>query len=177
MRLRPRQTCDAEPATRGCAGDRDLLPQLLSQRGTLHFTRVLMKPGKPLTFATVPRRTGDAPKAPLLVFGLPGNPVSAFACFHLVVAPALRAMLGAPDPLPRAVPMPAGADLPPGGARGEFTRAVLREGRADPIRQRDSSLLAQLARADALIWRPPHCAGTKAGTDVPVYRLENGAIA
>ena len=52
-----------------------------------------MKPGKPLTFATVPRAAAapgapGAPagaRAPLLVFGLPGNPVSAYVCCHLVV--------------------------------------------------------------------------------------------
>ena len=49
-----------------------------------------MKPGKPLTFATVPRAAAApgapaAARAPLLVFGLPGNPVRAHVCFHLVV--------------------------------------------------------------------------------------------
>jgi len=56
-----------------------------------------MKPGKPLTFATVPRAAAApgapaaapgapaAARAPLLVFGLPGNPVRAHVCFQLVV--------------------------------------------------------------------------------------------
>ena len=37
-------------------GDRDLVKPLLERRGSVHFGRVLMKPGKPLTFATVPPR-------------------------------------------------------------------------------------------------------------------------
>ncbi|MXO67700.1 molybdopterin molybdenumtransferase MoeA [Altererythrobacter marinus] len=162
--------CDLVLTSGGASvGDHDLVrPALEAWGARIAFWRVAIRPGKPLLVA----RREDT-----LVLGLPGNPVSAFVTGFLFALPALRAMLGAPDPLPRAVPVPAGADLPPGGARGEFTRAVLREGRADPIRQRDSSLLAQLARADALIWHPPHCAGTKGGTDVPVYRLENGAIA
>ena len=86
-------------------------------------------------------------------------------------------MLGAPDPLPRTEPIRCTAGLPPGSERGEFLRAIRRPEGVEPILQRDSSLLAQLARADALIWRPPHCSETKAGTDVPVYRLENGGIA
>lgn len=50
-------------------GDRDLLKPLLERKGAVHFGRVLMKPGKPLTFATL-----DLPDArgKLLVFGLPG---------------------------------------------------------------------------------------------------------
>jgi molybdopterin molybdotransferase len=50
-----------------------------------HFHKVRMKPGKPLLFGT---------KGKVLVFGLPGNPVSAFVCFELFVKPALRVLAG-----------------------------------------------------------------------------------
>lgn len=49
-------------------GDRDLLKPLLQRKGSVHFGRVLMKPGKPLTFATLDLQDGRK----LLVFGLPG---------------------------------------------------------------------------------------------------------
>lgn len=49
-------------------GDRDLLKPLLERKGSVHFGRVLMKPGKPLTFATLDLQDGRK----LLVFGLPG---------------------------------------------------------------------------------------------------------
>ena len=54
-----------------------------------------MKPGKPLTFATidVAADTGR-PARRLLAFGLPGNPVSSLVTFHLVVLPALHALAG-----------------------------------------------------------------------------------
>lgn len=78
-------------------GDLDLIKPLLEQRGTVHFGRIRMKPGKPLTFATVEeggRKT--------LLFGLPGNPVSGLVTFYLFVAPALRKLAGHRDPyLPR----------------------------------------------------------------------------
>ena len=51
-----------------------------------------MKPGKPLLFGT---------RGKQLVFGLPGNPGSAFVGFELFVAPAIRAMLGYAEPGPR----------------------------------------------------------------------------
>ena len=54
------------PAARLCGraaggvsmGHKDLVKPLLQRRGHIHFGRVLMKPGKPLTFATIPRTTG-----------------------------------------------------------------------------------------------------------------------
>lgn len=52
------------------------------------FTKVAMQPGKPQAFG---RLGSDGP----LVFGLPGNPVSAWVSFHVFVRPALLAMSGA----------------------------------------------------------------------------------
>lgn len=78
-------------------GELDLLKPLLAQSGQLHFGRIRMKPGKPLTFATV---TQDERK--VLVFALPGNPVSSLVTFYLMAAPALARMAGRPNPhLPR----------------------------------------------------------------------------
>lgn len=78
-------------------GELDLIKPLLEASGTVHFGRIRMKPGKPLTFATAMvegRRK--------LVFGLPGNPVSSLVTFYLMTVPALRKMSGLPDAhLPR----------------------------------------------------------------------------
>ena len=57
----------------------------------VRWRRLLMKPGKPLTFATI--RVDETCK-PMLVFALPGNPVSSAVTFNLVVAPVLRALCG-----------------------------------------------------------------------------------
>ena len=68
------------------AGKVDFVPQVLAELGVeAIFHKVSMKPGKPILFA----RRGAT-----LVFGLPGNPVSAFVGFELFVCPALRAMQG-----------------------------------------------------------------------------------
>lgn len=162
--------CDLVVASGGASvGDHDLVrPALEAWGAEIAFWRVAIRPGKPLLVA----RRGGA-----LVLGLPGNPVSAYVTGFLFVLPALRRMLGASDPLPQSESMHCTADLPSGGDRGEFLRAIRSAEGVAPIMRRDSSLLAQLARADTLIWRPPHCGGAKAGTDVPIYRLENGGIA
>jgi molybdopterin molybdotransferase len=68
------------------AGKLDLVPGVLQEAGVEpHFHKVEMKPGKPVFFGT----RGDT-----LVFGLPGNPVSALVCFELFVRPALRRLAG-----------------------------------------------------------------------------------
>jgi len=68
------------------AGKFDLVPQVLESLGVkIHFHHVRMKPGRPVLFGT---------KGKTMVFGLPGNPVSAFVCFELFVKPALRALSG-----------------------------------------------------------------------------------
>ncbi len=74
-------------------GELDLLKPLLARWGTVHFGRVQMKPGKPLTFATLlAHEASDLPPRP--VFALPGNPVSSLVTFQLFVRPAIRRMLG-----------------------------------------------------------------------------------
>lgn len=78
-------------------GDLDLIKPLLERAGTVHFGRIRMKPGKPLTFATA---VIDGHSK--LIFGLPGNPVSSLVTYYLFVVPALHKLAGWPDPyLPR----------------------------------------------------------------------------
>jgi molybdopterin molybdotransferase len=68
-------------------GDRDFVKEALTQLGVVtEFWRVRVKPGKPFVFGRHPDGT--------LVFGLPGNPVSAYVTFSLFVIPAIRKMLG-----------------------------------------------------------------------------------
>jgi molybdopterin molybdotransferase len=74
-------------------GDFDFVPAVMRSMGlTLHFDQVAMQPGKPLTFCTGDRKA---------VFGLPGNPVSTFVQFEVMVRPYLNKMMGvtAEEPL------------------------------------------------------------------------------
>lgn len=76
--------CEITICTGGVSmGDKDFVKAAMQELDfTIRFGRVNMKPGKPMTFAA--NAEGRA------IFGLPGNPVSAFVCFHLFVLPALR---------------------------------------------------------------------------------------
>ncbi|KAL6002818.1 calnexin Cnx1 [Asimina triloba] len=60
-------------------GDRDFVKPLLEKKGTVYFNKVLMKPGKPLTFAKISvKSTEEKPVKNVLAFGLPGNPGPTF---------------------------------------------------------------------------------------------------
>lgn len=71
-------------------GNKDYIKPILEKIGTIHFGKICMKPGKPCTFATVCREGNRN----VILFGLPGNPVSALTTFHLLVSPCIRRMAG-----------------------------------------------------------------------------------
>jgi len=101
-------------------GDLDLIKPLLERAGQVHFGRIRMKPGKPLTFATV-----EVAGQRKLVFGLPGNPVSSLVTFYLFVVPALRQLAGWPHPQLRRVQAQLAQALPLDPYRPEYHRATL----------------------------------------------------
>ncbi|XP_075226450.1 molybdenum cofactor synthesis protein cinnamon isoform X2 [Lycorma delicatula] len=76
-------------------GERDIIKSILKTdlEANIHFGRVNMKPGKPMTFATC---VGND-KREKLVFALPGNPSSAAVTCHVFVLPALRKLSGYPN--------------------------------------------------------------------------------
>ncbi|KAK1263847.1 Molybdopterin biosynthesis protein CNX1 [Acorus gramineus] len=108
-------------------GDRDFVKPYLGKKGTLHFNRVLMKPGKPLTFAELTSKSENQNCAKqVLAFGLPGNPVSCLVCFHLFVVPAIRHLSGWPNPHLQSVQARISRPLKTDTARPEFHHAILK---------------------------------------------------
>ena len=149
-------------------GDHDLLRPALEQWGAeLDFWRVAIKPGKPLLVAR---------KGRTLVLGLPGNPVSSHVTGYLFLLPLLRAVLGSQSPLPRPISAALGVEMPQGGERREFIRAVWDGANVSPLCNQDSGALATLAASNALIERPAGCPLAQAGAVVPAYLLDNGGI-
>jgi molybdopterin molybdotransferase len=72
------------------AGKFDLVPAVLDELGVRQvFYKISLRPGKPLWFGVK-----DDGERRVLVFGLPGNPVSSFVCFELFVRPAIAALSG-----------------------------------------------------------------------------------
>ena len=101
-------------------GPHDLVRGIEAELGVQEvFWRVAVKPGKPVSFGV----RGDT-----LVFGLPGNPVSSLVGFELFVRPAVLALQGYSDPLPRFEPGRLAAALKRNPARDQLVRARTRAG-------------------------------------------------
>jgi len=151
-------------------GDHDLVQAALAREGLkLGFWRVALRPGKPLMHG----RLGD-----MLVIGLPGNPVSSIVCGLLFVVPAIRALQGDPGAGDdRSEPATLGRDLDANDGRADYMRARLavEPGRlpvANPEQRQDSSMLAVLGQAEALLIRAPHEPAARAGDPCRIIRLD-----
>jgi molybdopterin molybdotransferase len=143
-------------------GPHDLVRSVGAELGVDEvFWRVAVKPGKPVAFG-VRGRT--------LVFGLPGNPVSALVGFELFVRPALRALMGDAEPGPRFELGVLAEPVRRIARRDQLVRArssldggekVLR-----PLRGQESHMIARAASADALVHVPLGEGDLPAGTRV-----------
>jgi molybdopterin molybdotransferase len=147
-------------------GEHDLVQEALVASGMeLDFWRIAMRPGKPLMVG----RLGAT-----RVLGLPGNPVSALVCSLVFLRPLVRALAGLAPGVPERWAV-LGADMGANDRRQDYVRARLaRQGEtlvATPFEKQDSSMLAVLAAADALIVRTPHAPLAPAGTPVPILLL------
>jgi molybdopterin molybdotransferase len=148
-------------------GAHDLVRQIEAELGVEEiFWRVAIKPGKPVSFGV---------RGETLVFGLPGNPVSALVGCELFVKPALRALQGLAEPRPRFEPGSLATPLARNEARDELVRARARidGGRVvlEPLSGQESHMIARAAAADALVFVPRGAGLLAAGDTVSWLRL------
>ncbi|MBB3065895.1 molybdopterin molybdotransferase MoeA [Limibacillus halophilus] len=161
--------CDLLITTGGASvGKHDLVQSALQRSDlSLDFWKIAMRPGKPLMF-------GRWPELPVL--GLPGNPVSSLVCGYLFLLPIMAKLLGAPD---IALSEETGLlehDLKENDRRQDYLRALFVEpdGNGPKLKvfeRQDSSMLATLQHADALIIRRPQARAAKAGETCSFLRL------
>lgn len=143
-------------------GDHDVIrPAFERIGGEIDFWKVAIRPGKPFFHG----RLGDK-----FLFGVPGNPVSAFVTAVLLVLPALRRLQGDPDPMPKTEAGVLAEVLSNPGNRRHFVRvATARDGSVRPAGVQASHILSSLAVADGLVDVPPGCQ-LPAGSPVRVIR-------
>ena len=124
-------------------GERDLVQQTLRSIGAkIDIWRVAIKPGKPFLFG----RAGDC-----AVFGLPGNPVSAFVTFLCFVRPAILKMMGATNlNLPK-VPAKLLIDVRNESDRAHYVRGRFEHGAFAPVGRQESHALFGLSKSNALL--------------------------
>ncbi len=149
-------------------GDHDLVKQSLEAEGvTMAFWRIAMRPGKPMMHG----RLGA-----MRVIGLPGNPVSSYVCGFLFLVPLIRCLSGRTDVHHAHETALLGRDVAANDLREDYLRARL-EVRSDgvliatPVDHQDSSLLGNLAAAQALVIRAPFAAAATAGSVCDILRL------
>ena len=124
-------------------GEHDLVKDALHELGAqIDIWRVAVKPGKPFLFGKVNE---------CAVFGLPGNPVSAFVTFLQFVQPAILKMSGATDFTLPQVPAKLTVDLANDGDRAHYIRGKIEHGRFTPVGRQESHALFGLSQSNALL--------------------------
>jgi len=144
-------------------GEHDLVQSTLRELGAkIDIWRVAIKPGKPFLFGQL---------GSCFVFGLPGNPVSAFVTFLQFVRPAILKIMGASDlELPK-IPAKLTVDLANDGDRAHYLRGKLEDGNFAPIGRQESHALFGLSQSNALL-RVETGESIKAGATVHVQIWE-----
>jgi molybdopterin molybdotransferase len=126
------------------------------------FWRIAAQPGQPAWCGVAPSGA--------LVAGLPGNPLSCLVGLHLLLVPAVRAMVGA-EPGPHPEPAALGAPVAQLPARLRALPMRLRDGVLEELGAGVSHQLSRAARADALALIPTGEGTLPAGATVPALRL------
>jgi len=156
--------CDAVVTSGGVSvGEMDFVKRAFQEAGgTTEFWRVAVKPGRPFVFGRWPGGK--------LLFGLPGNPVSAVVTFLLLVRPALLRWQGASDVSLASCPGVLVEPLSNPGDRRHFLRVkVDARGKVSSAGAQGSHMLSSLAGANGLVELPPRT-NWPAGAIVQVLR-------
>jgi len=148
-------------------GERDLVRSALEAAGArLDFWKVAIRPGKPLAFGRWGRTA---------VFGLPGNPASAWVTFEIFVRPALRLLAGLPGTGRTVLParLSRAQEKPRGLTTYLRVRALVSRGEIwlDPLPTQQSGHLSSLVGMDALAVLPPRPGRLPRGARVPAILL------
>lgn len=128
-------------------GEEDHVKPAVEAEGSLDLWKIAMKPGKPLAYG----RVGAA-----AFIGLPGNPVSSFVTFLLMVRPFVLATQGAAAGRPRGLALRADFEWSKPDRRREFLRARINaEGGLEIHSHQGAAALSSIVWADGLVDVPP----------------------
>ncbi|MBW8719532.1 MAG: molybdopterin molybdotransferase MoeA [Variovorax paradoxus] len=136
-------------------GEEDHIKAAVQALGELQLWSLSMKPGKPFAYGSIARAGGQA-QGRCHVTGLPGNPVSSFLTFLLLVRPFLLTLQGATRVAPEPVQMRADFDWPRADRRREFLRARRNAaGGLDLFANQSSGVLTSMVWGDGVVDNPP----------------------
>lgn len=149
-------------------GKRDYVRPVLDKLGVKQvFWGVAQKPGKPLYFGVKgPTRRKQ------LVFGLPGNPASAFTCFYVYVYAALKRMAGFDVIELRKGALKSEKDVVPLPSKWRFLKAQRgATGKVRALPHQGSHMITSLSKTDSLIVVPPSEKGVEVAGEMEAYEL------
>ena len=133
-------------------GEEDHIKPSVQQLGELDLWQISMKPGKPFAYGKLYR---SGPQDACHFAGLPGNPVSSYVTFMLLVRPFLLRLQGVADVTPVRMALPAHFDLARGDKRREFLRVRRNAaGGLDLFPNQSSGVLTSVAWGDGLVDNP-----------------------
>ena len=128
-------------------GEEDHIKPAVQALGELNLWQIAIKPGKPFAYGKI---------AAAHFIGLPGNPVSSFVTFLLLVRPFILKLQGVADVAPKSIAISAHFDWPKADKRREFLRARQnRAGGLDLFANQSSGVLTSAVWADGLVDNPP----------------------
>lgn len=132
-------------------GEEDHVKPAVQSLGALNLWQIGMKPGKPFAYGWIQRPDSECAH----FIGLPGNPVSSFVTFLLLVRPFILQLQGARQTLPVAMTLPAHFDLPKADRRREFLRVRRNaQGGLDLFPNQSSGVLTSAVWGDGLLDNP-----------------------
>ena len=152
------------------AGTYDLSKQVMAEMGDVSFTKVAMQPGMPQAFGMIDD---------VVVFGLPGNPVSSAVSFEIFVRPAIRRMQGRADLNRSRLRATLGTDVGSPEHKVSFLRVTLERQSAGWVATttgaQGSGILKSMVLADGLAEIPSARTSMSAGEQVTVHLLADPA--
>ena len=145
-------------------GEADYIASCLRRLGSVHFSKVAIKPGRPLTFGHI----GGTP-----FFGLPGNPVAVMITFLQFVRPGLKIMMGEASPLTPAFKVRSRSRLRKSPGRTEFQRGILEQDAQGELTvkstgRQGSGVLSSMSTGNCFILLPENAGTVEPGDWVDV---------
>ncbi len=143
-------------------GEKDLLANILENRGKILFHGVQIKPGKPTLFGTVNEKP---------VFGMPGHPTSCLSNAYIFLIPTIRKLAHLPIATPKTVRARMGKRIVSSSGRKQFLTVRLEDGVAYPV-FKHSGAITSMAQADGYIMLPVNLDVIEEGEDIEVILLD-----
>jgi len=176
-RLRQGQDADMLITTGGVsAGDYDIVKDILAKEGEIYFSKVRMKPGKPLAFGSFRGISKKGQARKILHLGLPGNPVSVMVTFELFARPAILKMMGKRDFTKPVIEAILEDSIVNTDGRRIYTRVIIEKRDSQYFARltgpQGSGILTSMSLADGLAIVPEDTSGVKNGDKIQVMMLD-----